>query len=521
MNRLNWGWRLLSLLLLALLMPPQLNVQGASDRLRVWVGNLAREVDSRLHRELPYYQLGDLASILKMKVHEEGNQITLTGPRGQLVLTDERPLVRLEDQYLLLSSPVWKRKNKEWYVPQDFLVKGLPHVLRDRLEQSPDGDYRLVSLGENGVQVEVRNYPDHVSVIFQSDQKVPIRVREFHGHIEVEFLEKLVRPQLGNVRPDPRLVSGVDFQPFHPYGSFHVQKGRAFSHFRRHQLTNPDRLVVDVYGEITSAAAPVSSTPVPPTGASEAASEAVSATTPTDQNVETVRKQQPAPVQTVIILDPGHGGSDYGIHALQEEQELMEKYLTLNLARKMEKILADRGRQVQFTRVRDVNLATEQRSSVANFYQSALFLSLHFGGTLQEKVRGPIVYTHAFSGTASAKGDREEQPAATPPSASRTAMWKNGEWSAKLVAWELGQRAALAESRRLAEDLQRELNLLFGTSNSPVEAPLAVLAPVSAPAVLIEAGFLSHPEDRRLLSDPEFQDRLAETVVKVLDGFLK
>jgi N-acetylmuramoyl-L-alanine amidase len=53
------------------------------------------------------------------------------------------------------------------------------------------------------------------------------------------------------------------------------------------------------------------------------------------------------------------------------------------------------------------------------------------------------------------------------------------------------------------------------------EIPLAGLAPVTAPAVLIEMGFLTNPEDYQRLSSMEFQEQVARTITSAVDTFLQ
>ncbi|MFQ5929308.1 MAG: N-acetylmuramoyl-L-alanine amidase, partial [Acidobacteriota bacterium] len=101
----------------------------------------------------------------------------------------------------------------------------------------------------------------------------------------------------------------------------------------------------------------------------------------------------------------------------------------------------------------------------------------------------------------------------------RRGLFANDEQ--KLVPWEEGQRKYLALSRELAEKLQNELNLLWSVDNQVVEVPLAVLAPITAPAVLIEAGFLTNPEDQERLGLREFQERLAGTIASAVLAFLQ
>jgi N-acetylmuramoyl-L-alanine amidase len=90
-----------------------------------------------------------------------------------------------------------------------------------------------------------------------------------------------------------------------------------------------------------------------------------------------------------------------------------------------------------------------------------------------------------------------------------------------MLRWQDGQRRHLVRSRRLAGMIQSELNAVFGVEQSVREAPLAVLAPVMGPAVLVEAGFISHPSDRNRLHDPEFQAQIADAIVRGLLRFLR
>ena len=73
----------------------------------------------------------------------------------------------------------------------------------------------------------------------------------------------------------------------------------------------------------------------------------------------------------------------------------------------------------------------------------------------------------------------------------------------------------------MAELIQGELNTLYGIHNEVVEVSLAVLAPVMAPAVLIESGFLTNLEESQKLIQPDFQDEIVSAIVTAVLRFLK
>lgn len=467
----------------------QLSVFSTVD-LEILVGTQKRKIDSRQNRGLNYYELKDIADTLGLKLEERGDQLTLSGSRGRLVLTDNRPLVRFEDQYLLLASPIWKRKEKNWYVPEDLLTKALPFIISLKLEKVAAGQYRLAPLPVNRVRVQLANYPDHVRIFFQPSQRAPVRVRELSDYLQVEFGDYLVRPELPDVQPDPRMVSSLQFNPQDVYGTFRIYKGKAYYNFREFTLQDPERKVIEVYAPPASAAgAPEAFPPLVPEPAPDAvASPAGSA--PADPAALLSRVLPP----NVVTIDPGHGGENYGV---RPSQELLEKNFTLRIASRIEQRLSSTGYRPLLTRRRDVDLPPEQRSSIANYYRSRAYVSVHVGGSPAEAARGPVVYVHRYAAS------------------------ENSENSAPLLVWEEAQRNHREQSRRLGELIQQELNTLYGTDNRVVEAPLTVLAPVAAPAVLVEVGFLTNEADSRQLLSPEFQDQIAQAVASGILQFLK
>jgi N-acetylmuramoyl-L-alanine amidase len=219
----------------------------------------------------------------------------------------------------------------------------------------------------------------------------------------------------------------------------------------------------------------------------------------------------------MITIDPGHGGEDFGVNS---PEGIAEKHLTLRIARRIGNLLEESGHQGMLTRARDVALAVQQRGSVANYYHSQVYLSIHVGGSPSPKTRGPVVYLHKHSQDERSPRMDPNQAGASffSPKRSPSRAFEDNE---KLIPWEEGQRAYLDSSRELAELLQEELNLLWGVENKAAEIPLAVLAPVTAPAVLIEMGFLTNPEDYQKLSSMEFQEQVASTITSAVDTFLQ
>jgi len=326
-------------------------------------------------------RLQDLAKIFSLQLREDGKTLTIVGIRGEILITDGRPLVRSGDLYVLLSSGVWRKRAGNWYVPEDFLVKALANIVARKIERQADGSFYLESLRVNTVRVLMNSYPDHLSITFEVSEKAPVQVREFRDYVEVAFSDFLVDPEKVESSPDPRLVTAVDFNQQESLGSFRILKGSQYSSFGQHYLESPAKLIIEIYGMSAMRK------PVPSNGTLGMDPSPVTPSPGSDLEERSVRR--PPGTGEFVILDPGHGGVDYGVDAYQD---LLEKVIALNVARLVEKALTRRGVRVRLTRTRDLQLPNEQRSAISNFYQCRLYVGIHLGGAPSEATRGPVGY---------------------------------------------------------------------------------------------------------------------------------
>ena len=88
------------------------------------------------------------------------------------------------------------------------------------------------------------------------------------------------------------------------------------------------------------------------------------------------------------------------------------------------------------------------------------------------------------------------------------------------ILWDLAQSAHLNESSRLAEAIQNQLNVVSKTENRGIkQAPFRVLAGATMPAVLVEVGFISHPEEEKQLRSATFQENVASAIAAAVGEF--
>ncbi len=219
-----------------------------------------------------------------------------------------------------------------------------------------------------------------------------------------------------------------------------------------------------------------------------------------------------------IVIDPGHGGLEAGAKG---KFGTLEKDLTLAIGMKLAEIVRQtRASNVVLTRDRDVDVSLEDRSAIANNNKATVFISVHVNGSYRKGAAGPETYFLSKDAT-----DEESRRLAFMENNSKELennIQAEDEDLIKMILWDMAQTAYLKQSSQLAEDIQSELNLLWGTRNRGIkQAPFKVLTGVACPAVLIEVAFLSNPQEERKLLTEEYQRKIAEAIYEGLAKFLR
>ena len=166
------------------------------------------------------------------------------------------------------------------------------------------------------------------------------------------------------------------------------------------------------------------------------------------------------------------------------------------------------------TRTGDTLVALDRRAAIANNDRADLFISLHANSALRDVVTGAEVYYLGID-----EYDREARALA-----SRDGRYLpvsgGGVREIDMIPWEMAQTRYLAPSADLAAFVSDELDRRVPMSPRPVqEAPFRVLVGANMPAVLVEMGFISNPDQERQMTQPAFQSLVAEAIVAAVIRF--
>ena len=219
-----------------------------------------------------------------------------------------------------------------------------------------------------------------------------------------------------------------------------------------------------------------------------------------------------------VVIDPGHGGIEVGAKGKFGN---LEKEITLAVGLKLKALIEkNMAFNVVMTRDRDVDVSIENRSAIANNHKADVFISIHANGALQKKAQGSETFFLNLNAT-----DEETRRLAyleNNSSQLESRIDPSSDDDLMMILWDMAQTAYIRESSRLAEMVQGELNALLGTRNRGIrQAPFKVLAGVACPAILVEAAFLSNPEEEKRLASEEFQAGIADAIYRGLARYLR
>jgi N-acetylmuramoyl-L-alanine amidase len=213
-----------------------------------------------------------------------------------------------------------------------------------------------------------------------------------------------------------------------------------------------------------------------------------------------------------ITLDPGHGGEDPGAIGRGGSHE---KAVTLSVAKRLKaKIDGEPNMRAVLTRDSDFFVPLGMRVQKARRVQADLFVSIHADAWVDPSAHGSSVFVlseHGASSSAARWLAKKENEAdliggvnlnVKDPSLARTLL-------------DLSQTATINDSMKLGKAVLTSLGDINRLHKGSVEqASFAVLKAPDIPSILVETAFISNPEEEKRLNDEDYQDRLAEAILR-------
>jgi len=225
----------------------------------------------------------------------------------------------------------------------------------------------------------------------------------------------------------------------------------------------------------------------------------------------------------VVIIDPGHGGDDPGAVG---PTGLEEKDVALSLALSLARELSDNPEiEVRLTRDRDTELPLWIRGEWATEWKGSrrgVFISIHANALPDRSgVRGFETYFLSQARTEHERRVVAAENAALLPDEADLAL-TGADPLLDGILTDLRVMEYQQGSALLAEGVQRALSEFHpGPDRGVKQGSFAVIMNALMPSILVEIGFLTNPEEERLLTRDEFHRDAARAMVRALEGFLQ
>lgn len=184
--------------------------------------------------------------------------------------------------------------------------------------------------------------------------------------------------------------------------------------------------------------------------------------------------------KTLIVIDPGHGGDDFGTHSLNSPK-YQEKYLNLSTSLFLKDYLQKMGYQTLMTRSDDEFISLDNRASFANSKEPAIFISVHYNSAPSKEADGIEVYYY------------------------------NSE----------DDKSRTSESKLLASSvLKKVIQNTEAKSRGIKHGNFAVIRKTNMPAILIEGGFLTNENEMQKLKDASYLKQIAWGIAQGAEEYL-
>lgn len=202
--------------------------------------------------------------------------------------------------------------------------------------------------------------------------------------------------------------------------------------------------------------------------------------------VASAEKKSPAKFR--VLIDPAHGGADQGVKTgSKAEKDLV---LSLALALKTE-LLKSPDMDVQLTRSGDKNLTNEERVNIARRMNPDILLSLHINAGFGKSANGYEVYFPGF----------------------KNAVIENAD--PKAIIADMTKNQYLNDSVRFSRGLQKSLDQVFPRKWRDLrDGPVLLLEGLNFPALVLELGFGTNPEDQKQLTNEKTRSAVVQAIAK-------
>jgi len=231
--------------------------------------------------------------------------------------------------------------------------------------------------------------------------------------------------------------------------------------------------------------------------------------------------QQHKTIQTIVI-DAGHGGHDPGAIGLQAREKNINLAIALKLGSLIKRSMKDI--RVIYTRDQDNFVELYRRAEIANKNKADLFICIHCNANPNHALKGAETYVMGLHKSQANLNIAKQENASILLESNYQSTYNGFDPNAdeSYIIFSLYQNSNLDQSTDLAAAIQEQLLKHEGNAIHGVrQAGFMVLYKTTMPSVLIETGYLSNPEEEKLLMSDAGQDHIVSAIFRAFRSFLE
>lgn len=213
-----------------------------------------------------------------------------------------------------------------------------------------------------------------------------------------------------------------------------------------------------------------------------------------------------------IVIDPGHGGYDKGGEG---KDGLLKNDAALQISLALKRLLLnDLKLKVVITREKDTDISLEKRVELANKSKGDLLISIHTGASYGESLGGIRVYYLDYEEM------RKELLSDEADNGNKTAAGENEEDDLSVILKDMTHSDYANEGVRIAELIQKNLSEIISDQKITLKPmPALIMKDAEMPAIMIEVGNITNPEDAGRLKNMEYINKIAGAILNAIKEY--
>jgi len=221
-----------------------------------------------------------------------------------------------------------------------------------------------------------------------------------------------------------------------------------------------------------------------------------------------------------VVIDPGHGGRDAGAMGKIAKEKDIALAIALKLGTYIEENFPDV--KVIYTRTEDVFVPLNERAEIANKNKADLFISIHLNGNKNTRAFGTETYVMGIHKTEGNLEVAKKENAAILYEEDYTTKYEGFDphSAESYIIFSFLQNTYLEQSLNYAAFVENEFETrALRKSRGVKQAGFLVLWQTTMPSVLIEAGFITNPQEEKYLMSKEGQEYIASAIFRAFKNY--